>query len=234
MADRSSDFKTPFLTIWIRPRATIRRIIASDPTRHVLLLAATRSALTTVNVQKSIEAMALSSPHPHPLEWYFRASFVNWLVALWSRAGILASRPTQIMVLLVMGAAFGIVWLYVAGTILKWTGRLFRGTGSSLEVRAAIAWGQIPFIIGTVFFLFAFRFGSSAPCSNCGFRFLLTLGGAVLIVWGFVSLTKCIAEVHRFSAWRGLGAVVLSLWILVAAQNTIVFSLLYVRTQLGL
>jgi hypothetical protein len=32
--------ENPFLTIWTRPRATIRAIVDTDPNRHVLLLAA--------------------------------------------------------------------------------------------------------------------------------------------------------------------------------------------------
>ena len=31
---------TPFFTIWTEPRATIRRIVDTDPTRYVIALAA--------------------------------------------------------------------------------------------------------------------------------------------------------------------------------------------------
>jgi hypothetical protein len=33
--------------------------------------------------------------------------------------------------------------------------------------------------------------------------------GIVLAVWRVVLFIKCLAEVHRFSAWRGLAAAVL-------------------------
>lgn len=123
------------------------------------------------------------------------------------------------------GSNFRNRWLYILGTILKWTGRLFGGTATSLEVRAAIAWGHIPIILAPVFGIFAFRPAPSAPCSNCGLGFLLASAYAVLIFWGFVSLIKCVAEVNRFSAWRGLGAVVLQTWIVALSPVAILFAL---------
>jgi hypothetical protein len=222
VAGSSLDSTTPFLTIWTRPRATIRSVVDSDPTRYVLLLAAIESASATLYVQKIMEQQAPTLHHP--LAWYYLRGglFVEWLVALCVPESISTSRPTQVMVLLALGAIFGIGWLYVLGTILKWTGRLFGGTATSLEARAAIAWGQIPTILAPAFGIFAFR---PAPCSNCGLGFLLATGFGILVSWGFVSLIKCVAEVNRFSAWRGLGAVVLQSWIVALSPVAILFAL---------
>ena len=202
MAGRLLDFARPFLTIWTRPRATIRWIVDSDPTLHVLLLAATCSALSTLHAQQTFEEMVQRIPHPHPLPVYFlRAGLlVNWLVALYSPAGILASSSIKVALLVVLGAAYGIVLLFVLGAFLKWSGSLLGGVASALQVRAAIAWGLLPFIVANIFLLSPRS--DSAPPSPISF---------VFIVWGFVALIKCIGEVHRFSAWRGLGLVAMSL-----------------------
>jgi Yip1 domain len=202
MAGRLLDFARPFLTIWTRPRATIRWIVDSDPTLHVLLLAASCSALSTLHAQQTFEEMVQRIPHPQPLAVYFLRTglLVNWLVALHSPAGILASRSIKVALLVVLGAAYGVVLLYVLGAFLKWSGGLLGGTATALQVRAAIAWGLLPFIIANVFLL--------SPRSVSGSPPLISF---VLMVWGFVVLIKCIGEVHRFSAWRGLGLVAMSL-----------------------
>ncbi|MGD0120626.1 MAG: YIP1 family protein [Candidatus Binatus sp.] len=223
MASSSLDSITPFLTIWTRPRATIRKIVDSDATIHVLVLAAIQSALGTLNVQQGVESFAPRIPRPSE---YFRTGlFVQWLVALYNPAGIPASWPIKVTILTALGGMFGIVWLYIAGSILKWTGRLLGGTATSLEVRAAIAWGHIPIVLASIFGIVAFRPGSSAPCSKCGFGFFLLTAFVVLVLWCFVLLIKCVSEVHRFSAWRGLGAVVLQTGILDLSPVAILFSL---------
>src|SRR5271163_126425 len=43
-----ADSIAPFFSIWIDPRATIRRIVDSDPTRNVLALAAIGPALSSL------------------------------------------------------------------------------------------------------------------------------------------------------------------------------------------
>ncbi|HET6277875.1 MAG TPA: hypothetical protein VFG08_03750, partial [Candidatus Polarisedimenticolia bacterium] len=42
----------------------------------------------------------------------------------------------------------------------------------------------------------------------------ITLLTLIIAVWSIVITIKCVAEAHRFSAWQGLGAAFLSLFIL--------------------
>jgi hypothetical protein len=38
------------------------------------------------------------------------------------------------------------------------------------------------------------------------------------VMWGFIVMLKCIGEVHRFSAWRALGSI-----LLIAAVVAVIF-----------
>ena len=209
MAGSSLDSITPFLTIWTRPRATIRRIVDSDPTRQVLLLAATWYAFITLCAQRALEAMPPKNLHPR--DYLLSGLLAQWLLAIYNPAGIWASRSIKVAVLVALGALFGIVLLYLSGAVLKWTGRLLGGSATSLEVRAAIAWGQIPIIAAAVCLLCSFLVNSPGPRATLPYMLLLT-AYAVLIIWGFVALIKCVGEVHHFSGWRALGAVTLWIW----------------------
>src|SRR5947207_2405156 len=48
------------------------------------------------------------------------------------------------------GALLAIAYLYVASWIIAWLGRLMKGHASAQAVRAALAWGQLPGILGTL------------------------------------------------------------------------------------
>jgi hypothetical protein len=135
---------TPFLTIWTRPRATIRKIVETDPTRQVLLLAGTWYVVATLLAQRWLEVVPVKDLQPRI--YFLSALFVQWLVALCNPTGVWPSWEAEIVTFVVLGAVLGIVLLYVFGAILKWTGRLLGGTATAIEVRAAIAWGQIPLI----------------------------------------------------------------------------------------
>ena len=222
MASAAINSVTPFLTIWLWPRATIRRIVASDPKRHVLLLAGTCYALAALTTQRSLEAVP--SWNLPPRKYFTSGLFVQWLVALYNPTGVWPSREAEIATFVVLGAPVGIVWLYVCGAIVKWTGRLFGGTATAVDVRAAIAWAQVPFIVAPVFSILASPSSSSAPCTNCDVGSLFVFGVfgyAGLVIWTFVLLVKCVAQVHRVSAWRGLGAVTLWLWSIPFALHAI-------------
>ena len=55
------------------------------------------------------------------------------------------------------------VSLYISGVILKWSGGLLGGVASRVEVRAALAWGQIPAIAAEIILLLAVLQGIAIP-----------------------------------------------------------------------
>ena len=49
-----------------------------------------------------------------------------------------------------VGTIFGIIGLYWSGACFRWSGKLLGGHASPAEIRAALAWGQLPIALGVV------------------------------------------------------------------------------------
>jgi hypothetical protein len=177
----------PWATIWTRPRATIRRIVESDVGYQVTFLAILSGALI-------------------------------WLERRWSNPSTAAAFPMLVVIAVIVGAVLGIIELYVNGALLKWAGAALGGVGSYAEVRAALAWSRVPVIVAVSIGVLAILLGTDGPMlgveSSGSGASLLLLHGA-LVTWGFVVMLKCIGEVHRFSAWRALGSILLIAVVLV-------------------
>jgi hypothetical protein len=180
----------PWLTIWIWPRKTMRQIVDADADYLVTLLA-------------------------------MLAGFDQALgEATSENMGDTRSLPVIFLLCAILGPIGGLISLYIMGGLLRWTGSWLGGEASSQEVRAAIAWSSVPSIWAMLLwipYLAIFReemFTSAMPRIESSLLLLLLLLGFGLVeivigLWAFVILLKCLGEVHRFSAWRALGASVL-------------------------
>jgi hypothetical protein len=173
----------PWATIWTRPRATIRRIVESDVHYQVRFLAIISGALI-------------------------------WLERRWANPSTAAAFPVLVAIAVIVGAILGVVELYVNGALLKWAGAALGGIGSHAEVRAALAWSRVPVIVAVSIGILAILLGTDGPMlgapsefSSSGASVLLV--HAALVSWGFVVMLKCVGEVHRFSAWRAFGSILL-------------------------
>ncbi|HXN12737.1 MAG TPA: YIP1 family protein [Candidatus Acidoferrales bacterium] len=174
---------TPFLTIWTEPRATIRRIVDTDPTRYVVAIAAAGPAISALADEWS-KAMSDSSN-------------LSVLWPLWVAADVTAQ------------AVVGVVFLYIGAAILTWSGGLIGGVASNVEMRAATAWSQVPGVAAAIVLLIAVLMGvpvpqvigSTLPSIDPAFYKVL-LVELVLGLWSGIIGLYCIAEVHRFSTWR--------------------------------
>jgi hypothetical protein len=173
----------PWATIWTRPRETIRLIVETDVRYQVTFLAVLSGALV-------------------------------WLERRWSNPSTTAAFPMLVAIAVVVGALVGVVELYINGALLKWAGTALGGVGNYAEVRAALAWSRVPVIVAVSIGILAILLGSGGPMlgadgefSNSGASVLVV--HAALVLWGFVVMLKCVGEVHRFSAWRALGSILL-------------------------
>jgi hypothetical protein len=175
----------PWATIWTRPRATIRRIVETDVRNQVTTLAILSGALI-------------------------------WLERRWSSPSPAPAFPMLVVMAVITGAILGVVELYINGALLKWAGTALGGVASYAEVRAALAWSRIPVIVAVSIGILAILLGTDGPMLGTDSEItessasLLLLHG-LLVLWGFVVMLKCVGEVHRFSAWRALGSILLIL-----------------------
>ncbi len=196
----------PWLTIWTEPRRTIRQIVDRDSSHGVLLIAALAGALST------LEARWMAMPtHPAGVTW-----------------------PLFVAISAGFGALLGIVALYIDGFLLKWTGAMLGGVANYAEVRAALAWSEIPAIAAVVIGIVAVLLGVAGPMApgmspmarrGTGLELLHLALGA----WSFVLSLKCLGEVHRFSAWRALGSII----VLLLAIVVVIFVLIMAGVSIG-
>ena len=190
MANGVADSISPFFSIWIEPRATIRRLVDSDPTRNVLALAAIGPAINSLISQWS--AVINGTTHPS---------------VLW---------PLWVAFSVAIQAVFGILFLYIFAAVFRWSGSLLGGIATSVDVRAALAWSQVPAIVAEIILLFALFAGvpmpkmlpGRLPLIDPAFYKVMVVEG-VLGICGFIISLKCVGEVHRFSAWRAFAAILI-------------------------
>jgi hypothetical protein len=188
--------ENPFLTIWTRPRATIRAIVDKYPSYLVVPL-----AMAAGVVQALDRAAQRNAGDKLPL------------------AGILVMASA-------LGPISGVVGLYIGGALLGWSGRMFGGRAESEEVRAALAWGQVPVLASIPIWLIQLgligreMFTTDTPALEANPLLGLALMATGLIeialaIWCFVVVLKCLGEVHQFSAWRALGSILLVVFVIV-------------------
>ncbi|WP_159084706.1 YIP1 family protein [Dongshaea marina] len=192
----------PWLSIWIRPRATIREIVEHNPRKMVLCLAM---------VAGIAEALERSGD---------------------SNLGDRLALPWLLLVAIVGGAVLGVVVLYVGSWLLGWTGRWLGGQADQLALRAAHAWSSVPKIWALLLWIPSFAlFGpiifTSQPPEFSGEIWMslavlmIALIKLVIIVWAYIVFLKCLAEVQGFSAWKALGNAILASLVVVIPLGVI-------------
>ncbi len=181
----------PWLTMFVRPRQTMRQILDADPTRFVVPLAMLAGVLTVLD-RASIDSMGDRMP-------------VSSIFAIAFPVGVIV----------------GLVMLYLGGAVIQWTGSWFGGRATAGEVRAALAWGRMPFYAAGLLWLpYLVFFGgevfmSEMPSVEARPWLLLVLINLAVLevglsIWGMITLVLAVAEAHRFPAWNSLGSIALA------------------------
>lgn len=185
--------KRAWLTIWIRPRETLRAILNSPiPMRWVYLLAALGGfSIGIIQVFSQLGVLPSSSDK----EWSF-----FWI-----------SMAVGLLVLAPLG---GILMVWFGSVMLYWTGKWIGGKGSRDQIMAALAWAQVPSIgLGATVMGFVAVFTllsqlgvlahSSLLGAVLGIVFVtLFIGGLVMKVYVYFN---CLAEAQNFqSAWMAV------------------------------
>lgn len=187
MTPEAEAIGNPWVTIWSSPRATIRRIVFVNPRYQVISIAALSGALSALEAR-------WSQPPPGG------GGAIAW--------------PIVVILSVIFSAIASMIGLYISGALFKWAGAALGGTATYTEVRAALAWGQVPVIVALAIGILSILLGTGAPMMpfggpQHGTSASVSLLHAIFGVWSFILTLKCVGEVHRFSAWRALGALVL-------------------------
>ena len=191
----------PWLSIWLHPRSTIQAIIDRDP-GHLVVPLAMLSGISQV---------------------LDKASSRN----LGDEMGM----PALLATCLLGGVFTGVVGLYVFGALARVAGRWLGGTGTSQHLRTAIAWAAVPTAVGLALWIPEYMvFGRdlfSAETPRIDAHPILLLEFALLefalAMWSLVILCKGVGQVHGFSAWRGLGTIVIAVLLVVVPLLLLAF-----------
>jgi signal peptidase I len=177
--------RSPWRSLWLSPGDTIARIVAENPRRHVLALAAVSGALEALYL---LDPETLGAP----------------LAALTQISGAAIHALAA-----VAGALLGVANLYVSGFLLNAVTRFFKGAGSPLTIRAALAWGSAPSAFGCAIALLFDAFGARGAGNGDALSFLGSTAVLSFELWGWVATVAMVARVQRLSWPRALFALFL-------------------------
>jgi len=125
----ASDFEpkpSPWLSLWFKPGDTIERILATKPRGSVLLLA----GIDTVAFMVAVT-----------IAYRMTAALLDW---------------RNLVAVVLIGLACGVAFLYINVPFYRLSGRLLGGRASQTQLRAVLAWGMVPRIIGLAIFITGF------------------------------------------------------------------------------
>ena len=129
------------------------------------------------------------------------AKFSIQLIPIAQRMGW--SVPITVFLSFVCGAMVGLVLYYLFGWLYQWVGSWLGGQAKNAEVRTAIAWVEVPTLALTMLVLPLLFLSPMAAA------ILLMVAGFVVWIWQTVLACHTLGEVHRFSAWKGFGTLLI-------------------------
>ena len=103
----------------------------------------------------------------------------------------------------------GVANLYVSGFLLNAVARFFKGAGSPLTTRAALAWGSAPSVLGSAVALLFEAFGARSAGNGDALSFLGSTALLSFELWGWIATVAMVARVQRLSWPRALFALFL-------------------------
>lgn len=181
---------SPWTSVFLRPRQTLRHVLAKRSEAWIL-------------------SVAVAEGFVNALE---RASAKAW--------GDSYSLPLVLALALAAGAFSGVLYLYVWGFLISWTGRWLGGVADAREVRVAITLPNLvllwsaPFWVPELLLLGNEMFKTQTPPDGGpglgGLLFVHGLVQIVLVVWGLVTYLTCLSEVQRFSVWKTIANLLLA------------------------
>lgn len=190
----------PWITMWFRPKQTIRAVIEDDPTRGIIAIT-TALALENFFFYGHIWSIGL---RPH----FF------WIVIF----GLICS------------PFLGYLWVFIVSHIFFYTGSWFKGKAPLQHLKAAVAWSKIPalgILLSWICMLVmepdeAFIYEGGGNPYTTIFHFL----NLVFAIWSMILLIGTIQEVQKFSLGKSLCNIVVA-WTFFSIPFTLLLLAVY-------
>ena len=182
MLSSKSPSQNPWVSIWTRPRQTIRAIVESNPRSQLWVLLVLGGIATALNR------------------------------AIYKPVGDTLPLAPILTAILIMGLVAGIIRVYAFPWLLRMIGTYLGGKATLPELRATAAWSMVPLIWGLLLWIPGLAlygrewFMSMHPtmAQNPLPALFLLLVTVVLTVWSVVISVITIAEVQKFSVWKAI------------------------------
>jgi hypothetical protein len=183
--------QSPWATIWVKPRATIARIVLENPNRALWVLAGIYGFSSLLNMFQSASLGAALGP-----------------------LGLL-------LLAVVLCPIWGFIAFSIWSWLVQITGKLFGGRGSFAAVRCAYAWSCVPFVVNIpLWILMMLLFGRQLFLNfpeghllndgQVALLFFILISKVILAVWSLVIYINALAEVQQYSILRSILNIVLA------------------------
>ncbi|MDN3504137.1 MAG: YIP1 family protein [Rhabdochlamydiaceae bacterium] len=184
----------PWLSIWLKPRDTIRAIKEYDPKHRFHVMCLIYGFLWMLSMSQTISL------------------------------GHFYGVPMIVIVSLILAWPVGYIMISVSSLLFLWVGKLFKGKGRYVEVRAAVAWANAPSLITIITWIILmaaygsrlFMADKGAMDAEFGLVDVLFVVQVIVAVWSMVILIFGLSGAQGFSGGRAFGSfiLVLCIWII--------------------
>lgn len=196
----------PWLSIWTSPRLTLAEIVRTNPSYRFFLFC-------------------------------FIYGFVSLLQGAQQAAlGTEVSAAPILLIAAVLGFFLGFIAISIATILLKWTGKWIGGKGTYREIRAAVAWSNVPVAVDLILWLalaavfgqliftqdfarvllFQTSEGSLLYFPEPGFLIAIGVIRLVLNVWSIVIFLGGLSQVQGFSVFKAILNALFSIVVVIA------------------
>jgi len=159
----------------------------------------------------------------HPLRtiiWLAIIGGVTSALAMFSTTWSEQRNLVGVVSLLVVGAIWGLIHLFLGGWFYQFSGRWIGGKGSYRDVKCAVGWSYYPYILANFLFLITLFM---IPEQWVWVQTILLAIVSIVYVWGIIMFIKMIAQAHKYSSWHAVGGIIIAM-ILLALLYAVVFS----------
>jgi hypothetical protein len=200
-----SSLGNPWLTIWTQPRSTVAAIVRKNPRYRLWVL---------------------SWLHGMPVILHF---WQNMTI------GTKADLFGTVLIGVLLSFVVGILGITIGSALIFWTGKLIGGQAPFTNVRAAVAWSNVPNIVTVATWILLFAvfkreafnltplMAGTPPTGQYMLVLSVQLVQLIASIWSIVILVKGVAQVQGFSGWKGLLNVFLPILLLIALATLTVF-----------
>lgn len=187
----------PFKTMWTKPKFTIRQIVDTNPNYRIFILSTIYGLVSLISSSQSFSI------------------------------GNILNLPIILLISLILAPFYGYLVFSVAASFIYFSGKILKGEAKYKEVRAAIAWSNLPMIGNLILWLiliFIFQedllkdFPGSYPITQNQRTILfgVLLTQMIFSIWVIALYINSLAEVQRFSIGKAILNIIISVILFLA------------------